>query len=285
MEIMEFCIQDLEELALFAERLNAHRETGSAFCCARAEDIRRDFEESIEYGFACRADGRLLGLISCFPDMEKRNADCSLLLEVCGADYGEAAGALVGAAREKMGSGLACTFYFPMENKECRRFLERTGARRQVDEYLLVLQKEDWAAPFFSAGEPRPLGDGEMDAFAMLHDTIFPGAYASGRDILEELGKKRSVYVISDGQGLAAYGVLKARGGKVAAVEMIGVREDARRCGYGRAMLNHLAGEAFLRSGAESLDLVVDADNGNALKLYLDTGFRIRQENNCYILR
>lgn len=283
--IQAFTAGDLEELAQFAGRLNAHRETGSAFCCARAKDILRDFEETMEYGFACRADGRLLGLISCFPDMEKKNADCSLLLDVCGEDYRQAAGALVSAAREKMGPGMACTFYFPVENKECRRFLEHTGAGRQVNEYILILQREDWDAPPVSVAEPRPVGEGETDAFARLHDAIFPGVYASGKDILEDLGKTRSVYVIADEAGLAAYGVLKARGGETAAVEIIGVRADVRRRGYGRSMLNHLAGEAFLRSGAERLDLVVDADNENALRFYLDTGFKVWQENNCYILR
>lgn len=80
--IRPFAAEDLEALALLAQRLNAERETGSTFCCAEAADIRRDFEETMEYGFACWADGQPLGLISCFPDVEKGNADCSLLIDI-----------------------------------------------------------------------------------------------------------------------------------------------------------------------------------------------------------
>ncbi len=130
--IRPFAAGELDGLALLAQRLNASRQTGSSFCCSRAEDIRRDFEESMEWGFACWTDGRLVGLVSCFPDWEKGNADCSLLLDAHGADYRAAAGALLAKAREKLGSGMACTFFFPVENGECRSFLEQEIGRAHV---------------------------------------------------------------------------------------------------------------------------------------------------------
>lgn len=284
--IRPFAYDDLEPLAILAQRLNAQRETGSTFCCIKAVDIRRDFEETMAYGSACWSeDGKPLGLISCFPDWEKGNADCSLLLDAHGASYLEMAAALVSAARERLGPKVACTFFFPMENRDCRRFLDLAGAQRQVNEYLLFLGREDWNAPANLAAEPRPLQDEERDAFAALHNKVFPDAYASGQDILTDLGKARFVYAVPDRAGLAAYGVLKTSGGGHATVEMVGVRKDARQRGYGRAVLNHLASRAFSEFGADRLDLVVDADNRNALALYLDTGFRVHQENNCYILR
>ena len=162
----------------------------------------------MEWGFACWTDGRLVGLVSCFPDWEKGNADCSLLLDAHGADYRAAAGALLAKAREKLGSGMACTFFFPVENGECRGFLEQAGARRQVNEYILRLGREAWSEPRDMAAEPRPVREGELADFAALHDQVFPGVYVSGRDILEDLGKGRFVYVVSDSAGLAAYGVL-----------------------------------------------------------------------------
>lgn len=283
--IRPFTAGELDELALLAQRLQARRETSSTFCCARAADIRRDFAQTMEYGFACWADGRPLGLVSCFPDPEKGNADCSLLLDVQGAAYRDLAKALLAAAREKLGPELACTFFFPVENEDCRGFLELAGARRQVNEYILSLAREDWTAPSHPAVRPHPLREEELDAFASLHDAVFPGVYASGRDILADLGESRFVYVIPDGDSPAAYGVLKIQGGAQATAEMLAVRPDARRQGYGRAILNHLAREAFTRFRAQRLELVVDADNRSALGLYLDAGFRIRQENNCYILR
>lgn len=283
--IRPFAAGELDELAQLAQRLQARRETSSTFCCAKAADIRRDFAQTMEYGFACWADGRPLGLVSCFPDPEKGNADCSLLLDVQGAAYRDLAKALLAAAREKLGPELACTFFFPMENEDCRGFLELAGARRQVNEYILSLAREDWTAPSHPAVRPHPLREEELDAFSTLHDAVFPGVYASGQDILADLGESRFVYVIPGGDSPAAYGVLKIQGGAQATAEMLAVRPDARRRGYGRAILNHLAREAFTRFRAQRLELVVDADNRSALGLYLNTGFHIRQENNCYILR
>ncbi len=282
MNVLPFSERDLETLALFAQRLNARRETGSTFCCAEAGDILRDFRQTADCGFAVWAGDKPKGLVSCFPDVEKGNADCSLLVDAKGEAYDAVARALVSAARERLGQGMQLTFFFPAENADCRDFLQRAGARRQVNEYIMRLERRDLREPRALAAVPRPLEEGERDAFCTLHDSIFPGVYASGRDILADLGKTRSVYVIADEKGLAAYGVLKT--GKTPAAEMVGVREDARRRGCGRAILCRLAAQAFGELGAERLELVVDADNRGALGLYLDTGFAVLQEDNCFIL-
>lgn len=283
--IRSFEPEDFGKLAQLAERLNASRETASTFCCAKAEDIERDFSETAEYGSACFLSGQPVGLLACFLDAEKSNADCSLMIELSGNAYQDVANRLLLSARKKLGEGIACTFFFPKENKDCGRFLAEAGAKRQVNEYILLLRRENWKEPASMAAAPQPLSEGQQDAFAALHNTIFPDVYCSGKDILRDLGTTRFVYAIPDQAGLAAYGVLKVNGSKQATVEIVGVREDARRQGYGRAMLNHLAGQAFAQFGAQSLELVVDADNENALALYLDTGFEIWQENNCYILK
>ncbi len=283
--IQPFGKENLDELARFASKLNANRETASSFCCTKEEDIRRDFSEMAEYGSACFLDGRPVGLIACFLDEEKSNADCSLMVSLSGKDYHDVADGLLCLARKKLGQEVACTFFFPKENEECGRFLSQVGAKRQVNEYILLLRRENWKEHAAFTGCPQPLGEGQRDAFAALHDTIFPDVYCSGKDILRDLGTSRFVFVIPDEAGLVAYGVLKPQKGGRATVEIVGVRSDARRRGYGRAVLNHLAGQAFAQFGAQSLELVVDADNENALALYLDTGFEIWQENNCYILK
>lgn len=282
--VRPFASGELEQLSHFAERLNAHRETGSLFCCANAEAIRQDFAQNMPYSFACWEDGTPRGLIHCFPDFAKKNADCTLLLNVQGTAYQTIASRLTTAARQALGSDMACTFFFPIENTECRRFLLQTGAQQQANEYIMLLNRTDWHA--FSGAPPlRPLQDSEHTAFAALHDAVFPGVYACGQDILHDLNQTRFVFVLPDSRGLAAYGVLKFQGGAKATAEMIGVREDVRGQGYGRAVLNHLAAQAFTRFGADTLELIVDADNENALHLYHFAGFCISQENHCFILK
>lgn len=282
--ILPFALEQLPELAALAQGLNARRETGSSFCCSHMEDIQREFAKTMAYGFAFWSKSRPLGLISCFPDVEKGNADCSLLLEVSGAAYDGMAEGLLSHAREKLGREMALTFFFPVENADCRRFLTKVGAQPQENEYILLLKGGDWSCPGSLAAQPRPALAEEREAFERLHDMIFPGVYISGKDIWEELGNARFVYTVQDEHGLAAYGVLKIAGGKRAVAEVLGVRPDARRRGYGRSVLCYLAEQAFTLFEKEELELVVDSDNRAALRLYLDLGFQIWQENNCYIL-
>lgn len=282
--VRPFLPEDLTALVRLARRLQAGRETSSSFCCAGEEAIRKDFEGTMEYGFACWEGDRPVGLVSCFPDREKGNADCSLLLELAGEDYRETAARLLSAAREALGPEMACTFFFPTENGACRAFLEGAGAARRENEYILRLRQEDWKRPDLLPAGPLPVREEERESFIVLHDGIFPGIYISGRDIWEDLGDSRFAYRILDREGMAAYGVLRTEGGRRATAEVIGVRPDARGRGYGRSVLHHLVEEAFRRLGAEELELVVDADNETALRLYLGAGFRVWQENNCFVL-
>ena len=279
--IEKFSEGNLPELAAYACRKNARRESGSAFCCREEASIRRDFLETLEFGVLWREAGRIRGILSCFPDWEKGNVDCALLADREG--YDSTAGQLLRAARERLGSHLRYTFFVPKENEDCTAFLEGIGAQRRENEYRMVLQRDDWR-PMEGLPEPRSLAEGEEVPFAQLHDQVFPDVYVSGRDILGGLGKNRFVYVLEEDGALAAYGVLQCAGSRTTA-EILGVRQGLRGRGYGRAILNCLAKEAFYRHGAAELDLIVDADNDRALGLYQKTGFQILEENRCYLLQ
>ncbi len=109
--IEKFSEGNLPELAAYACRKNARRESGSAFCCREEASIRRDFLETLEFGALWREAGRIRGILSCFPDWEKGNVDCALLVDREG--YDSTAGQLLRTARERLGSHLRYTFFFP----------------------------------------------------------------------------------------------------------------------------------------------------------------------------
>lgn len=284
MRIEGFSPENLEKIVVLAQRLNARRENGSAFCCSEADSIRRDFEENMAASFGCWEEDTPVGLLSCYPDWEKGNADCAMLIDPDGVSYEAAAQALLTAVRKTLGAEMACTFFFPKENHDCAAFLEETGAKRQVSEYSMLLKKDHWRTPPV-APVPQPLRPEQARDFARLHDAVFPGVYCSGQDILETWGKNRFLYVLERQQELVAYGVLRSSGRKQATAEIVGVRNGFRGHGYGRAILNYLAETAFTQFGAEELDLIVDSNNQRAIDLYLSVGFTIVQENCCYILK
>lgn len=277
--IEKFSVDHLSELVAYACRKNASRESGSAFCCQTEASIQRDFSETLDFGFACREGDRLCGLLSCFPDLEKGNVDCALLTDR--ENYSATARQLLSAAQAQLGNHLRYTFFFPKENEACAAFLESIGACRRENEYRMVLRRDDWQ-PQEGLPAPHPLEEAAYAAFVALHDRVFPDVYVSGRDILEDLGKSRFVYTLEEAGNLAAYGVLHRAEDRFTA-EILGVRQELRGRGFGRAILNCLAKETFCRHGAAELDLIVDADNTQALILYQKTGFQILEENRCYI--
>ena len=203
--IEKFSVDHLSELAAYACRKNASRESGSAFCCQTEASIQRDFSETLDFGFACREGDRLCGLLSCFPDLEKGNVDCALLADR--ENYSATARKLLSAAQAQLGNHLRYTFFFPKENEACAAFLESIGACRRENEYRMVLRRDDWQ-PQEGLPAPHPLEEAAYAAFVALHDRVFPDVYVSGRDILEDLGKSRFVYTLEEAGSLAAYGVL-----------------------------------------------------------------------------
>lgn len=274
----------MDILVDFAYELNNHVEHSSAFCSNSKSVIREDFSERISQNklFACWNDVEITGLLSCYVDKPKNNADCSLLIDSRKCDYHTAAGMLFKKFKLLNDNNMKCTFFFPKENIECASFLESIHAVRQVNEYRLILGKRQ-AVVSPSNHAITELPGSYHAAFIELHDTIFPGVYISGADIIKDIGKGHFVYSIIEKGVLSAYSVLKLNEGRCATAEAVAVRENHRGKGYGRAILGYLIDQAYNLFNVEEIDLIVEGDNEKAIKLYSDMGFRIETENMCYI--
>ena len=275
-------LRNLEELTQFAYRINGIIEHSSAFCSCTLDAIRSDFETGISSGSTvhCMNGNQLIGLMDCYVDHEKNNADCSLLIEP-ELGYGVMADKLLSEIRKLLGSSIQLTFFFPKENIDCSNFLDKIGAHREVNEYSLLLKREDFSFT------PRAFRIIDMPhefyaEFIEMHDSIFPDVYVSGKDIINDIGKKRYVYTIIDSEHIIAYGVLKLHDGKRVTAEIVAVKEGYRHKGYGRAILAYIVNKAFTNYEKEYVDLIVDGDNDNAILLYLDLGFVVESENCCY---
>lgn len=276
-------IKEIDRLVQFAYRINGRREHASTFCPGSLLAIRQEFEESIDSGslLSCWRKEQLLGILNCYTDEEKGNTDCSLLIEQ-GEDYGAIAEALFTVLRKGLNENMRYTFFFPKQNIDCSRFLEKISAQRRENEYGLLLERgrESVFPAAFEIGELRPE---YYEEFISLHDHIFPGAYISGKDIVEDLGKNHLVYAFMDKCILAAYSVLRLNGGKRATAEIIGVKEGFRGMGYGKAVLGKLIEKSFWDYGMDCVDLIVEGDNEKAIELYLSVGFAVEFESCCYI--
>ncbi|BCK01149.1 GNAT family N-acetyltransferase [Anaerocolumna chitinilytica] len=283
MAIRKCEMKELETLSEFVFRINNRKEHSSTFCSKNPETIRKEIEESItsDSAISCWQGERLIGILSCYIDEEKNNGDCNLLIEPA-VLYDVVAKNLFDALHGQFPSSIRYTFFFPKENKQCAEFLQRLGARKEVNEYALILKRKN-RKDIFNLENIKELAPERYPQFVELHDSIFPGVYISGKDIIEDIGKRHFIYSLVEKEQLLAYSVLRVDNQKHVTAEIVAVRSGFRNKGYGRAVLAYLIDKAFTDFEAEYVELIVDGDNENAIHLYLDMGFDIKSENCCYI--
>lgn len=288
-EKTDICILDctneqINELVEFAFRLNNNIENSSQFCPKSKNYIREEFLKAISNNsiFSYWKNNEVVGVLNYYMDELRNNADCTLLIDSQQCDYKSVANLLFKKVKNLTDINTKYTFFFPKENIKCANFLESINAKREVNEYGLVLEKNHTNSDRlnFNIGE---LPIDYYKEFKELHNEVFPDAYISGADIIENIGRKHFIYSIVENKTLIAYSVLRLNGNTSATAEIIAVREQFRRKGYGKAVISYLIDMAFNLFKVSKVDLIVDGDNEKAIKLYLNLGFVIEHENRCYI--
>lgn len=276
-------IEHIEEIIEFIYRLNNRVESASNFCPKSKEYIKEEILNGINDNsfFIYWENNKVLGTINYYLDEVRNNADCTLLIDSKICDYNAVANILFKKVKDINNIDTKYTFFFPKENIDCSNFLESINAKREVNEYGLIMNKDGIKNEKFKSNV-NELPIDYYEQFKNLHNEIFPDVYISGTNIVESIGNKYYVYSIVEDNTLIAYSVLRLNGDKSATAEVIGVRESFRGKGYGKTVINYLIEKAFNSFGISQIDLIVDADNEKAIKLYLDLGFAIEHENRCY---
>lgn len=115
----------------------------------------------------------------------------------------------------------------------------------------------------------------EYIEFAKLHHITFPNAYYSGNQIIDMLDDEHMIFVAKEADKLIGYVFismnLKFNEGDI---EFICVDSNYRGRGCGIKLL-YTALKAFKENGINKLQLWVNIENQNAIKLYKNVGFEI----------
>lgn len=278
-------IEQIDEIVDFAFRLNNEIQNSSTFCPKLKKSIQEEFLQSIANKsiFALWQNNNVIAVINYYLDESRNNADCNLLIDAQVVDYNFAANNLLRKIRMLNQDDTSYKFFFPKENQNCTLFLKSIQARRGVNEYQLMLNRD-----MFLNIEPRfyafDLPIQYFPDFLELYDEIFPNSYVSAEEILKGLGTRHFVFSIIEQECLIAISVLRLNENSTATAELIGVRHNHRGKGFGKSILSYLIRKAFNSMKVSKIDLIVDSDNQNAIELYLKLGFTLQQENCCYTI-
>lgn len=118
------------------------------------------------------------------------------------------------------------------------------------------------------------LDETDYSAFVYLHNSLFPGTYYSGEEILNRLEKHSQVYVYKEGGLLVGYcyAELTPQLGE-GSIEFIGVAPEFRGRGIGFRLMGEIIQWMFGFRDVHRIELTVEASNKAAIQLYRKIGF------------
>ncbi len=262
---------NLEEIIEFAFRVNNIEKNAQGYCAKTKESIKKDILASIENNsiYLSVLNNKINGLLVCLKNEERKICDSFMLIE--SDDYDEIAFDLFKNLKDKEYN---YNFFFPIQNENCRNFLEKMDATKEINEYQLLIEKKDFTTYNLNFDNISKIKEAENEGFTKLFNEIFEDIYISALDILTD--HNHETYIMTKNDEIVALSVLRKNQGTCGTAEVIGVKQEYRGMGNGKKILSYLLKEAL--KTYEKVDLIVDGDNYNAIKLYTGIGFKLINE-------
>jgi GNAT superfamily N-acetyltransferase len=165
--------------------------------------------------------------------------------------------------------------FMNVENRRGRRFYARQGFEERPH-----LNYEFWLAPeeraISESAGCSAIAAGQEGSFKQLYAALFPNAYYSAERVLEMIGHSHQVFVAAEGEQVLGFVVASGAEGQPGEVQFLGVREDARRQGYGRCLLLSAVDWLLDVGRVPRVTLNVGDELVHAQELYESAGFRLR---------
>jgi len=282
-------IEHLSQCAEIAFSRNNLPESHCAFCSNTKESILEDFESIISNPdclmLGCFSGHALVGVLGCFFNPDNLWVDC--IGPFFKDDWNhDIAKQMLLFAKTGLSKAMRFNFYFSAANENCHQLMVALSAERQDNEYILLLDRENYKPQQIEHHVIRYTKEYEAELMA-LHDSTFPDVYLTGKDIIAAIDKTREVFcVLDEAGGFSGYGALKfANHSSRLTAEVFAVKKEKRGKGYGWALLNAVVRSAFDEHNGDAIDLVVDKLNTNAKALYDACGFKLAAENEAFCLR
>lgn len=159
-----------------------------------------------------------------------------------------------------------------MKNQRLQDFALSTGfSKYKIADVL------NFPRAALSGIDPAPSGSltKAMEAsFVELHDTLFPGTYFNGRQLIERQNEENKLIVQGEGETCFGYAFVRVdKEVDTADIDFVGVADDHRGKGLGKQLLWSGIDWIFGFPGIDEVALIVEDGNDLALNLYVKSGF------------
>ncbi|MGG4396656.1 GNAT family N-acetyltransferase [Paenibacillus thiaminolyticus] len=269
---------DKRTLASFIAGLNRDPKHHVGYCGQEPDEIEHALEHefsALDEAFAVQVErGELVGALGLDIDAGGRSAEIWGPFLSCPQEQWQQRAMQLW---HRMGNELAYqvdTFYgfYNEMNGNAQQWMMRLGAELKSTE--VVLEGERSLHIRHAHPSVRELSSLRSGEFLRLHESVFPGTYRSGPDILERINENYCVFMYEDEEGLQGYIYVEREPefgeGRI---EFIAVAPSARGRGIGAALIQRGLGYLFEDPRIEKITLCVRADNEQALRLYRNAGF------------
>jgi ribosomal protein S18 acetylase RimI-like enzyme len=182
---------------------------------------------------------------------------------IADALYNEAHHMIPASAREE-------ELFADEANSRVAAFAARHGFTPSEPNVSLRFERRDIDdLPVASARELLPA---EYPALEKLHNGIFPSAYYTGAQLIEQLSDRSKIFVLHQDDAPVGY-VFAQVDGEEGYIDFVGVAEDARRKGIGRQLVAFVTRWLFTFPEVRAVRLTVSANHTAALNLYRQLGY------------
>lgn len=276
-----------ESVALMA-KYNKEKRYKIGYCSLKPNSIRKDLIESFEdeenKTIGVIEQGKLIGIIDLQVDLEKQ------VIEMIGPfidreeenEWLSIANEMCQFIFEALGFTYKYLFFIHQENQINKKLLKNLGATSRGHEYVLELKKENVKVQLLS----KRIVEASQNVYEEVrtfHDTIWPGVYYSGKQIIEKLTHSHQLFIAKNNQELEGYVfVQKQLEAESGYIHFLAVKERYRKQGIGKALLTKAIEYLFEESQIKKISLYVEVLNETAIQLYFDVGFEVENAYTAY---
>ncbi|SJM60242.1 hypothetical protein CZ771_11660 [Actinomycetales bacterium JB111] len=153
--------------------------------------------------------------------------------------------------------------------------LEATGAPRAADAPGETGAPDATDSPL--GPDLRWAAPADLPAIRALHDAEFPDTYARAEELVAEDGSYRTVVLAADGD-VVGYATARTQGDDAVYLDFLAVRQDVRRTGAGRRLLDGVQ-RGF---GRPRMTLSVDENRSGSREFFAGAGFAVAAATRPY---